>query len=520
MKKNILKTIFIGSVLTLGACTSNFIDINKEPSTVSKDEMEADDYLTRVPLLALQSEVITNEVNRNQFIECLLGGSFGGYLADSNMGFKQKYSTYNPEEHWIQVTFNDLIPKAFQNFYTLQNSSDDKVQIAVAQVCKVSILAKVTDVYGPIPYSKVGEDGKQTAPYDSEKEVYKQMFQDLDEAIEALTESMGGKFSPLADRVYNGDVSSWAKYANSLKLRLAMRIVNADEALAQTKAEEAVNSEAGVFTSNADNAYFTTQKNPFRVVMYEYNGGDSRISADITSYMNGYDDPRRPFYFIISTFDESNITQSNGFHGLRSGVLVPQGEYRKYSNMNVKIDDKLMWMNAAEITFLRAEGAIRGWNMQGNAEDLYNLGIELSFDQWGAQGVTQYINDKTKTPQQYKDPQGYLNYTGVTSSCTIKWDESADFETKLEKIITQKWIANFPLGHEAWAEFRRTGYPRLMEPKDNLSGGTVSNKRMARRLMYPQIEYTDNNENVEQAVRDYLNGPDNMATDLWWAKKN
>ena len=107
MKKNILKTIFIGSVLTLGACTSNFIDINKEPSTVSKDEMEADDYLTRVPLLALQSEVITNEVNRNQFIECLLGGSFGGYLADSNMGFKQKYSTYNPEEHWLQVTFND-----------------------------------------------------------------------------------------------------------------------------------------------------------------------------------------------------------------------------------------------------------------------------------------------------------------------------------------------------------------------------------------------------------------------------
>ena len=90
----------------------------------------------------------------------------------------------------------------------------------------------------------------------------------------------------------------------------------------------------------------------------------------------------------------------------------------------------------------------------------------------------------------------------------------------MEKIITQKWIANFPLGLEAWAEYRRTGYPKLMEAVDNKSAGTVNSKRMARRLMYPHSEYPENTQNVTEAVSQFLNGPDNMGTDLWWAKKN
>ncbi len=520
MNKNIFKTLLVGTALTFGACTSNFMDINKEPSTVYKEQMEADDYITRVPLVALQGLIIPNDVNMSQFIECLLGGSMGGYLADSNQGFKQKYSTYNPEEHWIQVPFNDLIPKVFQNFNKLQ-ISDNEVQKAVGAVNKVAVMAKVTDIYGPIPYSKIGEDGKQTAPYDSEKDIYTQMFVELDEAIEVLSNHREDKFSPLADKVYGGNVEKWAKYANSLKLRLAMRIVNADEALSKKKAEEAVNSEVGVFKTNDDNAFFTTQKNPFRVVMYEYNGGDSRISADLTSVMNGYNDPRREAYFTTSTFDlkDGNVT-ANGFFGLRNGVLIPKGEYRKYSNMKVETSDKLMWMNAAEVTFLRAEGALRGWNMQGTPESLYNEAIALSFDQHGVSGADKYIKNALSQPEVYKDPQGDFSYTGAPSKITIKWDGKVGFEENLERIITQKWIANFPLGLEAWAEYRRTGYPKLMEAVDNKSAGTVNSKRMARRLMYPQSEYTENTQNVTEAVSQFLNGPDNMGTDLWWAKKN
>lgn len=522
MKSKILRLFLAGIVLCASACTANYMDINKEPSTVDKDQMEADGYLTRIPLVALQGLVIPNDVNMHQFIECLLGGSMGGYLADSNQGFRQKYSTYNPEEHWIQVPFNDLIPNTFQNFNKLISLSEDKVQIAVAAITKIAIMARVTDIYGPVPYSKIGEDGKQTAPYDSQKEIYTSFFTELDEAIEVLTTHRTDKFTPLADKVYGGNVENWAKFANSLKLRLAMRVVNADEALAKTKAEEAVNSEVGVFTSNSDNATFETTKNPFRVVMYEYNGGDSRISADITSYMNGYSDPRRAAYFTESVFteDANGDPINNGFFGLRSGVIIPKGEYRKYSNMKVESGDKLLWMNAAEVAFLRAEGALRGWNMQGSAESLYNTGITLSFEQWGVNGADAYLANSDKTPQPYKDPQGFFSYTGTPSTITIKWNSSVSFEKNLEQIITQKWIANFPLGHEAWAEFRRTGYPKLMEALDNKSSSTVNDKRMARRLMYPQSEYTENAVNVSNAVSEYLFGPDNMGTDLWWAKKN
>ena len=98
---------------------------------------------------------------------------------------------------------------------------------------------------------------------------------------------------------------------------------------------------------------------------------------------------------------------------------------------------------------------------------------------------------------------------------TIKWKEDAQFEENLERIITQKWIAIFPLGNEAWAEYRRTGYPKLMPAKDNKSGGTVNSKYGMRRLPYPSEEYSENRTNVEAAITS-LGGPDNGGTRTWW----
>ena len=179
-------------------------------------------------------------------------------------------------------------------------------------------------------------------------------------------------------------------------------------------------------------------------------------------------------------------------------------------------------MNAAEVSFLRAEGAaIYGFNMRGNAADFYEQGIRLSFDQWGATGVDSYLADDSSVPALYIDPAGVNTYEKNLSSVTIKWNEGATKEEKQERIITQKWIANWPLGNEAWADYRRTGYPKLLPATDegNLSGGIVDNERGARRMPYPSEEYTSNTENVQNAVSNYLGGPDNMATDVWWARK-
>ena len=192
-----------------------------------------------------------------------------------------------------------------------------------------------------------------------------------------------------------------------------------------------------------------------------------------------------------------------------------------YSRVKISSSDPVLWMNAAEVAFLRAEAvAVYGFNMKGTAAHFYEEGIRLSFDQWGATGAEAYLNDDSSKPALYIDPAGLNTYEGVLSTITIKWNEAASTAEKQERIITQKWIANWPLGNEAWADYRRTGYPHLMPATEegNLSGGIVNSQRGARRMPYPSEEYTSNTANVQEAVSKYLGGADNMSTDVWWAK--
>lgn len=510
----------IASILSLQSCTKNYLDYNTDKSGATPEEVDRDGYVLSAALTGLQAWVIPLDVNTNQFVECLLGGNFGGYLSDSNNGFNGKnFATYTPENGWLRVPFNDIIPNIFIRNAKVRSVTKDPVPIAVADIIKVMAMSRVADIYGPIPYSKIGNGAALTATYDSEEEVYTLMIKQLDDAINILTENRNLNFTPKADIVYGGNVIQWIKLANSMKLRLAIHMSTANPTLAQSTAESAIIHEIGPIVNNTDNAAARPiNKNPFRVIMYEYNGGDSRVSADITNYMNSYNDPRREKYFTVSSFTG---TVTNGYYGLRTGIQIPSGNNVKlYTNMNVSETDKVQWMNAAEVAFLRAEGALRGWNMGGTAMQFYESGIRLSFSQWGATGAESYVTNSTSKPSSYLDPLGMFSYSGPVGTATIKWDESLNQEQKIEKIITQKWIANFPLGVEAWTEYRRTGYPKLMRVMVNNSGGKVSTDRMARRLPYPQEEYTENGQNVNKAVNDYLKGQDNMGTDLWWAKKN
>ena len=514
LKRNIiLSAMAAGLCLATASCTDGYEDFNRNPYGVDKDEMQRDAYAMRSAMLNLESWVVPTDVNTNQFTECLLGGSYGGYIVDSNSGFNGKnFGQFCPENGWSRVLYKDIIPKVFIYSNEVANATDEPVPNAVATVLKVIAIQRVTDAYGPIPYSKVGADGEITADFDSQEDVYTLMFQQLDEAIEALTANRTADFSSLADRIYGGKVEKWIKLANSQKLRMAIRISKANPTLAKQKAEEAVSHEVGVMTSNDDNAFLTlASTNPFEVIMYEYNGGDSRISADITSYMNGYNDPRRAAMFTECTFE------GGGYYGMRTGINIPDGiTSHAYSNYNVTTSSDIMIMNAAESAFLRAEGALKGWNMGGTAKDLYEQGIRLSFDQWGVSGADSYIADNVNTPQGYRDPAGLNSYSGATSNITIAWDD-ADNTGNLERIITQKWLANFPLGLEAWSEYRRTGYPKLMPVVVNNSGGTVNSERGARRLSYPQEERINNADNYPHALQ-LLGGADNMGTDVWWAK--
>lgn len=521
-----INTILLSGFLAFGlfSCTDGFD--NFDPGAVDKGETDRDGYAVSSAMRTLSSFAVATDVNQYQFSDCLLGGNFGRYVADSNVGFNGKnFATFTPENHWIQAMFNEIIPEVFINYSAVQAATDDPVYLAVAKVLKVLALHRVTDVYGPIPYSKVGENGKLEIPYDSVEDIYYTMIEELTESVDVLTENQTNNFSANADNVYNGNVVKWIKMANTLKLRLSMRMVNIKPELAKKYAEEAVNHSVGVMDNIDDSAYrTTTRKNPLYIVAFEYNGGDSMVAADILCYMNGYNDPRRASMFQLSV---NSLTVPASYVGVRSGINITNNttssgaNIRSYSKPNITGESKLLWINAAEASFLKAEGALRGWNMGGTAEALYKRGIELSFLENGLDSgaAATYAQNSSSIPTSYSDPLDLDSYSAALSTITIQW-ENGNFDKNLERIITQKWIANFPLGIEAWSEYRRTGYPKFMPVVQNNSGGTVSSTRLARRVMYPSEEYTGNTQNVQEAVSKLLGGADNMGTDLWWAKKN
>lgn len=365
--KNIWKPLLFTVLLSGSACTANYLEINSNPYQPDKDQMQADGYLLGATMSGIMSGVISTDVNTAQFTDCLLGGTQGGYFADSNAEQRNTISNYNPTDNWTNVFMASdfVIPTLYSNLRELKEQTDDPVILAIADVIKVAAMHRVTDTYGPIPYSQIGADGQLQVPYDSQKAVYDKFFEELNAAIDVLTANRSVTIASSADNIYGGSAEKWCKFANSLKLRLAMRIVYADPATARTMAESAVSHEIGVMTSNDDNACMTSfgaDGNPIYVAV-NYNsathsdntacltGGDSHAAADIICYMNAYNDPRRAAYFVESEWPGQTYV------GMRRGIEIPDLSSigHKYSGVKLTTSSPLYWMNAAEVAFLKAE---------------------------------------------------------------------------------------------------------------------------------------------------------------------
>lgn len=530
INKLILGTLTIASV----SCTGNYMDINSNP--YQPGDLSADDYALGSAMNNLASCVVSSDVNTAQFTDCLLGGPMGGYFADSNSSWNNTIANYNATDNWTNVFMKSdrIIPILFTNLTaveTIARNTGNEVPLAIAKIIKVAAMSRVTDTYGPIPYSQIGKDGSVTTPYDSQESVYDAFFKELSDAVKTLQANPEAMLTPTADYVYSGDLKKWIKFANSLKLRLAMRIVYASETKAKQWAEDAVKAEnGGVIESNAENAqwnYFGTVTNPIYTAT-RYNaadgtktGGDTHAAADIICYMNAYRDPRREAYFVESEWDGDNE-----YVGIRRGIDLSTISKiaRKYSGVNVAQSDPIYWMNAAEVAFLRAEavGVFGFTNVGSDAKTLYEKGVSLSFEQWGAGSAASYLaSNNADQKLSYTDPAGANSYGQNNKFVAIaaKWDNSASKEEMQQRIITQKWIANWMLGNEAWADFRRTGYPYLMPATEtgNKSGGIITNLETgARRMPYPTDEFISNKANVENAVATLLKGADTYATRVWW----
>ncbi|MDH6311191.1 hypothetical protein M2451_004122 [Dysgonomonas sp. PFB1-18] len=524
---------FIGAILIclslmMVACTSKFEDFNTDPNRATDEHLEKDMLALGGMFPPMMVDIIpTSDIDANEFqrAQNLTGDIFSGYMAAigqwNNSSNNSTYNLYYGE--WNDVAF-DVAYRIMGYWSQIKIKAveyESQSAFSLAQILKIMALHRITDNYGPIPYSKMGQ-GALGSAYDSQEDVYKGFFEDLNEAINDLrifnAADPGAKPLRKYDLIYGGDYKKWIVFANSLKLRLAMRMVYVEPALAKQYAEEAVNNEYGVMLSNQDNAELksglgVSVYNPLWVCWDRY--GDIRMGASMESFLKGYSDPRMGVYFKPSGIPGED------YNGVRNGVVISnKSHYMLTSSPKVENNSTtspILWMCAAEMYFLRAEGALRGWNMGGTAEELYNKGIETSFEHRGVTGAAAYIADATSTPANFTDKRG-SNSISATTDIKIKWDGGAAFEKNLERIITQKWLAMFPEGQEAWTEFRRTGYPKIFPVVRNNSAGTIDTDIQIRRIPFPESEKRANKEEVDKAVT-LLGGPDNGGTKLWWDKK-
>lgn len=529
--KSLVAILLAVFVLGLASCTDKFMEYNTNPDEVTDDMMDGDNFRSGAFFPQMQQLVIPVKANPFQVSQNLKGDVYAGYFCGIGVwnsgknGTTYDFDSGNPD--WLNMPFTNVYSALMNADMSMKKNlgtSDlSEPVVAFSTILKIAGAHRAVDTFGPLPYSKMSEGGSLEIAYDSEETIYNSFFAELTAAINTLTDfsQKNPDARPMAeyDLVYGGDYSKWVKFANSLKLRLAMRCSFVDPTLAKAMAEEAVNHVYGVIVSNDDNAELTSGNgiivnNPLRTMWDTYS--DCRMGAVMDSYLNGYSDPRRHVYFSQTT-----ISSNTGYFGGRTGVAITsKGSWPSFSSPAGEFTDPIVWMCAAEVSFLKAEAALNGWNVGTTAQAAYEEGVKLSFAEKGSSGADTYLADDTSTPADYTRRITASPAATALSDITIAWNEAATAEKNLERIITQKWIALFPNGAEAWAEYRRTGYPKQFPVLSNYSIDGIDNSIGPRRVPYPQNEYLLNNANVTAAVNNLLSTSlDGGNTRLWWDVK-
>lgn len=521
----------------LFACTGGFRDMNTDKSGITDEQMQIDYNHLCVPFDVIQQGIYFNYdfgKGKNwpfQLMQNLNADMFCGYMMDykpHNGGSHN--SDYNLQDGWNGAnwlyTYGYILPQIKKS----EDSTYLKYPIlhAVTKVLKVEVMHRITDMYGPVVYSSFGHEEGDYAP-DTQQEVYMAFFDDLDLAVELFTANaersteiaIVKKFDVLLD----GELDSWVKFANSLRMRLAIRIAMSDPQKARIEFVKAITNSYGVFETPGERVVVSTKKgylNPLGEINRVWN--EAQMNASIESILTGYEDPRCSLFFEPCEADivykdekgkDVTVPLKGTYKGIRQGTLFSHLLYSGHSKVYVNQSTGPVLMTASEVWFLRAEAALRGWTTE-NIESCYRQGIQVSFLQWGiTSGVDEYLASDNQAAD-YKDAFEPANNIAARCKVSPRWIDFASDEEKLEKIITQKWLAMFPEGCEAWAEQRRTGYPRLFPVRfNNSKGGVIDTETMIRRLNFPS-DMADLNPEQYNALVNALGKPDHAGTRLWW----
>jgi len=484
---------------------------------------------------------------------------YAGYVVVPHHDFayaSELVSSYDVSQDWNSGPNGQYVACIKNNFVPLLNHPDID---SIPELKAVNLLMldyssiEVADIYGPFPYADYKANRLEPPfTYNDVKSIYESVEANIDTILNCLhhfDEQPSWYRSKVQDLLYantfitrdkiNGiqGFDTWIRFANSLKLRMAMHIVKVNPEKAKKWAEEAV--AGGVIEDHEHEValYPTEGGYDHPLVQITYTWGDERLNASFESMILSLNHPYNRIFArnsdALMSGSEVTVPANTRMVGIRSGIHVGQGQsyssnqFIGFSQVQRQaiIKAPLYIMKWAEVDFLRAEGALRGWNMGGSTEFFYNRGIDNGhmFDPtntsiinalWGK--ITTYKEQTAATPYTYVDPTGSSADIESVTKVGVKWDDSEDNEVKLEKIITQKYLALYPNSFEAWNEARRTGYPRMfpvLNPGDG--DGSLKDGDMVRRMLFPNTDDASL-QDIQQTGLNALGGPDQQATRIWW----
>ena len=381
----------------------------------------------------------------------------------------------------------------------------DQNAVAVATIHQVWALQLVTDIYGSIPLEEALEGPSNPSPaYTAQEDVYPALIDSLNSALSLI---QPGEAGPSGDLVYGGDMAKWEKFANALKMRVGMRMSDANPSVAQSAVESAAGN---AFESNADNAYFEFKNSQqHRSTIFENRFVSGRNDFDVADRFvdiltENYStvDPRTPTYV-----DEARENPDKVYNGFPTHLGPDAAASLKAQNVNdffSKPGDYFLDADVAapmllydEVRFVLAEAAQKGWNVPGSADEHFEAAVRASINNWNEDAAQ-------------SDVDSYVDAVMDDLS-------SSEFDQVLGE---QKWIALYFQGIQGWSEWRRLDFEdHIREPEGGWRGEAGGLTTWAMRIDYPDGEFSVNRDNVVDAIEQQFGGgqeQDHYGNRLWW----
>jgi len=473
------------------SCDKHFQEINTDPNEPSS---------TSTSFLLSNAQKYMMDYTWDEWFNGRRGNQLAQYWSSNQYSGESRYAlrTEITNTYWAYfyarslqdlqevIRLNETAPEDYIGFGATEN------QIAIAKTLQVWVYQNMTDCWGPIPFSEALNAAEISFPkYDSQEEVYTGLLSLLNEAINSFDVSDN---SVQGDLIYGGDVARWKKFANSLKMRVGIRMADVAPTTAATAVSEAIAS--GVFTSNADNALFqyragAPNNNPQAEDFKERN--DFAASNVMVDELNRLNDPRVGFYYSPTVNGGNFVGEVYGLSEANAALTLNDDISQRNPQVLAETAPGI-YMDYAQVEFMLAEAAERGIAGAGAAATHYNNGITASLQYWDANGLLSAT-----------DINNYLTQSDVDYASLI------GTETWKEVIGRQKWIALYMQGIQGWAEYRRLDFGILQMPAD----GTLDGTSIPNRMKYPLDEQTLNGTEYATGVS-ILGGPDDQDTKLWW----